>query len=303
VAADLARAAAEKQASNHYLLQALASFPSVVTRRLDAEPFADSPWHELGRALRAQDVAVGSSLTSRVDLVEFGEPTIVVDGVPVPRPRIAKSYELLAFLIDQGPPGPNRDELLTAIFDGRSDDSARAYLRQAVHQLREALPDDVRMTWEQSRLSLADSVVVSSESARLERLLAEAARLQGEERLEATLRAIAIADKGPYLTGMTSRWVEERRETLGRLVVDAQQEAAELMFAAGRYADAARLVEEILVADPFREAAHRLEMRIANAVGDEDRVIAAYARCERRLSELGTAPSSSTRQLLETLRR
>lgn len=32
-------------------------------------------------------------------------------------------------------------------------------------------------------------------------------------------------------------------------------------------------------------------------------VIAAYRRCERRLGELGTVPSSSTRQLLETLRR
>ena len=44
-------------------------------------------------------------------------------------------------------------------------------------------------------------------------------------------------------------------------------------------------------------------MRIANATGDEDRVIAAYRRCERRLGELGTTPSSTTRQLLETLRR
>jgi DNA-binding SARP family transcriptional activator len=86
-------------------------------------------------------------------------------------------------------------------------------------------------------------------------------------------------------------------------VLDARQDAAELSFASGRYADAARLVEETLSDDPFREAAHRLEMRIANATGDEDRVIAAYRRCERRLSELGTAPSTSTRQLLETLRR
>jgi DNA-binding SARP family transcriptional activator len=62
-------------------------------------------------------------------------------------------------------------------------------------------------------------------------------------------------------------------------------------------------VNAILEQDPFREGAHRLEMRIAGAIGDEDRVITAYRRCEQVLGELGIAPSSSTRQLLETLRR
>ena len=67
-AADLAYQAARRQGSNHYLLQALASFPAVVTRMLDAEPRADSPWHELGRALRAQDVTLELPLSARVEL-------------------------------------------------------------------------------------------------------------------------------------------------------------------------------------------------------------------------------------------
>jgi two-component SAPR family response regulator len=151
---------------------------------------------------------------------------------------------------------------------------------------------------EPTRTWIEDPAGVSGESARLEAALAEAARLQGEERIEATLRALTVADRGRYLEGLSSIWIEDRRDHLARLVADARQDAAELCFAAGRYADAARLVDAIL-----REGAHRLEMRIANATGDEDRVIAAYRRCERRLGELGTTPSSTTRQLLETLRR
>jgi DNA-binding SARP family transcriptional activator len=302
-AADLAYEAAVRQGSNHYLLQALASFPAVLARRLDSEPRADSPWHELGRGLRAQDVAVDLRLAARVELVEFGEPAVLVDGVPAPRPRIAKSYELLAFLISRPRHRATRDELLGALFDGRSDDSARAYLRQAVHQLREVLPSDVKLVSDAHGTALHDTMIVSSESTLLETLLAEAARLQGEERIEANLRAIAIAARGQYLEGVHSIWVEDRREHLARAVLDARQDAAELSFACGRYAEAARLVEATLADDAFREAAHRLEMRIANAIGDEDRVIAAYRRCERRLGELGTVPSTSTRQLLETLRR
>jgi DNA-binding SARP family transcriptional activator len=96
--------------------------------------------------------------------------------------------------------------------------------------------------------------------------------------------------------------MEEGRERLNRLITDARQAAAELAFSTGRYGEAARLVEAILERDPFREGAHRLGMRIANATGDEDRVIAAYRCCEEALSRLGTAPSATTRRL-ETLKR
>jgi DNA-binding SARP family transcriptional activator len=302
-AADLAREAARHQGSNNYLLQALASFPAVVTRRLDAELRADSDWHELGRALRAQDVAVELPFSARVELHDLGDPAILVDGRPAPRPRIAKSYELLAYLTSQGQPEASREELLNALFDGRSDGSARSYLRQAVHQLREALPDEVPLVSDGRRVSLTDSVSVTSSSARLEALLAEAARLQGEERLDATLRALELAERGEYLAGLSSPWVEERRERLARLLADARQEAAEIAFTAGHYPEARRLVAATLEHDPFREAAHRLEMRIANAIGDEDRVITAYRRCESKLGELGIVPSPTTRRLLETLRR
>jgi len=302
-AADLAHKAARFHGSNHYLLLALRDFPAVLSRRLDAEPRADSPWHELGRALRAQDVAVDLPFTAQVELREFGEPALIVDGAPAARPRIAKSYELLAYLASRQRPEASRDELLMALFDGRTDDSARSYLRQAVHQLREVLPDEVKLVSDASGVSLDESLQVVSESVRLETLLAEAARLQGDQRLDATLRALDIAARGDYLPGATAAWVEERREWLASLVADARQDAAELAFNAGRYAEATRLVEAILEGDPFREGAHRLEMRIANATGDEDRVITAYRRCERALGELGIAPSSSTRQLLDTLRR
>jgi DNA-binding SARP family transcriptional activator len=253
--------------------------------------------------LRSQHVEVELPFGARLELREFGEPAILVDGVAMPRPRIGKSYELLALLIARSSRTASRDELLTGLFGGRSDSSARSYLRQAVHHLREVLPDEVRLESNPARVSLDPAVSVTSESARLERLLAEAGRLQGHERLEVTLDAIGASERGEYLEGLSSRFTEERRERLTRLITEARYDAAELGFAAGRYTEALRLVETILARDPFREAAHRLEMRIANAIGDEDRVIAAFRRCEETLSRLGTAPSATTRQLLETLRR
>jgi DNA-binding SARP family transcriptional activator len=301
-AADLALGAARRQGSNHMLLQALADFPAVVSRRLDAEAAADSAWHELGRALLAQGIAVEATVRSSVQLIEFGECRILVDRDEA-RPRIAKTYELLAYLAAAGrDASAERDELLDALFEGRADDSSRAYLRQAVRWLRQVLPDG-SVHVEQGAVRLGDQVTVTSESSAFEAALVQAARLLGGDRLTATLAALEVYDRGPYLPDVASRWVEERREHLAELATDARYEAAELAYAEGRLSDARRLAGEVLRVEPLREAAWRLTMRLASALGDEDGVLRAYQRCEQALAEVGATPAQTTRQLLERLRR
>lgn len=301
-AADRALEAARFQGSNHLLLQALADFPAVVSRRIDAESEADSAWHDIGRALNAQGVTVETGLDVFLQLREFGESTIDVNGEHV-RPAITKSFELLAFLASRQPPTADRDELLDALFEGRADDSARAYLRQAVRRLRQALPDENAVLFEQGRVSMRGDVRIDSESARFLAELAEARRMQGEERLAATLASLRLYDKGEYLPDVPSAWADERRGDLAEAARDARLDAAELAFAAGRYQDAKRLQGDVLRSDPYREAGWRLNMRIANALGDEDGVIRAYRDCAKALAELGAEPAPATRALLETMRR
>ena len=302
-AADVALEAARRQGSNHMLLQALADFPAVVTRRLDAEPAADSPWHELGRSLIAQGVTLGASVaTSSALLIEFGRCALLVDGQEQ-RPRIAKSYELLAYLATTRPAWEaDRDMLLDALFDGRADDAARAYLRQAVRWLRHVLGGD-RVTVQDGSVRVLGGDAIATESLRFEAALAEAARLRGDDRRAATLLALEVLSRGEYLPGVRSEWAEERRRRLAELATDARYEAAELAFADGRLEQARALVETVLSADRFRETAWRLSMRLLSGLGDEDGVIRAYQECEQALAEIGAAPSPTTRQLLTQLRR
>jgi DNA-binding SARP family transcriptional activator len=301
-AADLALEAAREQGSNHHLLAALADFPAVVARRLDAEPGADSPWHAIGRALMVRGVALDVRPATAVHICDLGRPGLVVDGRDA-RPRIAKSVALLAYL--QAAPGheAQRGELLDALFDGRADASARAYLRQAVHRLREVLPEGTGPSFDGSRLRFEAKPALTGDVARVESLLAEASRLQGDERLATLREALELLDRGEYLEGVDAPWVAERRERLAALRADARLEAGRLELAAGRYGAASALGEAVLADDPFRESAWRLLMRAAGAVGDGDGVIAAYRRCAGALDELGTRPSDSTQSLLERLRR
>jgi DNA-binding SARP family transcriptional activator len=301
-AADAALAGARAQGSNHLLLQALAQFPAVASRRIDAESGGESPWHQLGRALLAQGVAVEVPVTASIELHEFGGCGIVVNGV-AGRPRIAKTCELLAYLTTKPGLRAERGELLEALFDGRADPSTRAYLRQAIRWLRDVLGAPDAVVAEEGHVRLGEGVAVAGESTRLEIQLAEAARLQGVERLEATLDALAVTERGEFLPGTGTRWAEARREALAAVINDARLDAAELAFGVGRLDEADRLAAQVLDAEPLREGAWRLRMRLADALGAGDNVIRAYQGLERALAEIGARPSPTTRDLLERLRR
>jgi ATP-dependent transcriptional regulator len=300
-ATDWALAAAEQQGSNHLLLDALADFPLVLSRRLDAEPDADSPWHELGRALMSRGVQLTVPLATTIQLTEFGRVAIEVNGQEV-RPRIKKSYELLAYLAGRRHQEATKDELLDALFGGRHDDSAAAYLRQALRKLREVLPED-SVRAEGNRIRMGERILIGSESGRLQCLVAQAAGLRGSDRLSALSAALSITAAGEYLPGLQSPWIQQHREQLAVLCLDTRCEAAELAFAMGDFPRANALAKEVLTEDPFRESMWRLKMRIANAIGDTDRIIAAYRACERALGQLGARPAASTRRLLDDLRR
>jgi DNA-binding SARP family transcriptional activator len=172
-----------------------------------------------------------------------------------------------------------------------------------VLKLRKVIPDLLVQDARHGVVRLNPQVRVLTESQRLAGLLGQAAAVPGDDKLTLLLSALRIADHGPYLPSVASIWADERRQRLDELVASARLDAAEAAFAAGRYQQAAQLAEAVARADPYREAAWRLLMRVAGTLGDWDRVIAAYRSCERALAELGTEPSPATAALLRDTRR
>jgi DNA-binding SARP family transcriptional activator len=299
-AADQALWAARRQGSDHLLLQALREFPSVVSRRLDAEAGTDSDWHGIGRTLMTEGLLSGAGLVPHVHVREFGAPVIVVDGREV-QPKLTRSVELLAYLAAHDGP-VTRGELLDELFGGRADDSARSYLRQAVNRLREVLPPDAPLAVDGAEIGWADEHL-TSESIRFRSDVQQALHAQGRTRLDALVEALEVFERGEFLPGARSRWADERREDLRALAIDARLNAAEAAFDLGELEQAEEQVQRVLREDAYRESAWRLSMRIAGALGHDDRVIARFRGCQKALAELATAPAASTRQLLEQLRR
>ena len=296
-AANLAMSTAARQGSNHYLLNALSEFPDVLTRRIDLESTAESAWHDLGRAIRVRPLQHSASPPAMVEVAEFGRMTITVDGDEV-KPGLHKSLELLAFLATCERDEVSRNNLVDALFAGQRSASSLSYLRQAVLKLRKAIPGVLEAKAGTGTVRLSADVRVSTESQRFISLLSEGSAMRGDERLRLLLAALEIADRGPYLPDVGSAWVDDRRQRLDELVRSARVEAAEAAFVTGQYTKAASIAEAVVAVDPYRETAWRLLMKVAQALGDHDRVISTFRSCERALAELGVEPEPTTVRLL-----
>jgi DNA-binding SARP family transcriptional activator len=191
---------------------------------------------------------------------------------------------------------------MEGLFDGRSDESAKSYLRQTINRLREAFPEHSVVDTDRTHVHWIGGYL-SSESVEFEHAVRQSMRLQGTARFDAATRALTIVDNGDYLDGFDSTFTVNRRQDLREMATDTRYDAAATAFSLGNLESAANYVRDVLIDDPYRESTWRLSMKVAAAMGHDDRVISAFRRCQDTLAELQTSPAQSTRRLLEQLRR
>ena len=299
---DEALTAAAAQGSDHLVLQAVSDFPTVGARRREQQSGLDERWEGVLRALAVQTVSGPAVAHPLVEIVEFGRQGLRVDGAPV-RARLAKTYELLSYVMTVPGRSVHRDDLHAVLFGERRDKSSRAYLRGAIQGLRAVLPSGFVEIRDDGLIAVADGARIQAESIEFESRIAEAARRHGRHRLEETIEALTIYDRGPYLPGVDALWVDDRGVRLFGLATEARHQAALLAFGAGRFEAARELAERVIADDPGRESAWRLRMRVAAAMGRDSEVLATYASCGGALAALGLEPSGLTTELLERLRR
>jgi DNA-binding SARP family transcriptional activator len=225
---------------------------------------------------------------------------LVFEGVVV-RPKIRKSLELLSFLASRPGSTATRAEVLTGLWNGRDDDSTRAYLRQALRHLRDALPAGITVTNRDDRLRIEGAV--STESGEVAALLAEAARHLGERRHALLFDAYAIVSRGLFLDGSDDvAWVDDCRARQRSTLADVRLDLADHLVGEERYLDALSYIDEALADDAILERGWRLRMQALAMLGDSDGVLVAFRRCRAALAELDLEPSRATIDLVRALR-
>jgi DNA-binding SARP family transcriptional activator len=223
-----------------------------------------------------------------------GDFALVVDRRQLAIPR--SSERVLAYLALADRPVA-RSRLAGVLWLDGSRQAAAKSLRTTLWRMHRAGIEIVSGTTD--RLSLYPTVAVDVQA-----LTELARRLIREPNADALSRVGLLVDAADLLPDWDDEWVVADRERFRMLRLEALESAAATLADRGRFGDALIVALTVVQAEPLRESARRVLIRVQIAQGNHAEAIRSYrdyARLLRR--EFGVAPSAAIEQLLAPLRR
>lgn len=217
---------------------------------------------------------------------------------------------LFAYLVvERSRPVP-RDELAEVLWGASPPATWEKGVTVLVSRLRSALADSVldgsaALSYALGcyRLDVPAGAWVDVEAAATASRAAATALEDGQLDEALTLGAQALEVlRRPFLAGDDGVWVEAKRRELADIADEALAACIDANLAAGRPGQAARLAEDAVAREPFRESGYRRLMQAHAAAGNRAEALRVYDRCRRLLSEeLGAYPSPETEAIFREL--
>ncbi len=240
----------------------------------------------------------------------LGPIQVRLNGEPLFELRSNKALALLAYLATEADRVHRREKLAGMLWPDYTESSARANLRRALADLRQAIDDDAasplylhatRQTIQFNPTSDAWVDVTAFTG-----LVTRTVHGSSVDQLE---QAIALY-RGPFLeqffvpdSACYEEWLLLTRERLQRLTVEALSRLTGEYEEQGEYKHALRHARRMLELDPWQEKAQRAVMRLLALSGQRVAALAHYeSYCQELAAELNTQPSKRTRELYECLR-
>jgi YVTN family beta-propeller protein len=252
----------------------------------------------------ADSTAMRVTLAGRVS-IRAGEREIREERLAGRQGRLLFAY----LVIERGRPVP-RDELADVLWGASPPATWEKGLTVLVSRLRAALADSAlggAATLSNAlgcyRLDLPEGTWVDVEAAAAATRSAAAALVDGQLEEALTLGAEALEVlRRPFLAGEDGVRIEAKRRELADIADEALACCVDANLAAGRPGDGARLAEEAIALQPFRESGYRRLMQAHAAAGNRAEALRVYDRCRHLLSEeLGAYPSPETEAIFREL--
>ncbi len=216
------------------------------------------------------------------------------------RIALKKAKALLAFLALKPGQRHARDRLSALLWEESREAQARLSLRQALVNLRKALPNA-----EQILAADAGTVSLLPDSIEVDVLAFE--RLLAADTPESLVEAMGLY-QGEFLEGFTSRsmtfedWLMAERSHLREQALAAMARLLDHYLGSGLMEPACRLAIRLLALDPLREAVHRTLMQIYAKQGRYAAALKQYRVCRAVLQrELGVGVEPQTHRLYQDL--
>ncbi len=181
-----------------------------------------------------------------------------------------------------------REKLMALLWSSRSDEQARASLRQALAEMRRVLGQPSAVRAEHDTVSI-DPALVAVDAVEFEQL----ARADKWEEAAALYRGPLLDGHG-VRDGAFEDWIRVERTRLHDLAVGVHEQ-----LASSRSGEAAiKAAQQLLALDPAREETHRLLMRLYAAAGQRSQALRQYDHCRDVLQrDLQARPDAETEAL------
>jgi DNA-binding SARP family transcriptional activator/predicted ATPase len=243
---------------------------------------------------------------ARLSLALLGPVAVTLDGEPVTGLESDKVRALLAYLAVEADRPHRRAVLAGLLWPEWPDQAARANLRNALANLRQAIGDGyasppfLLITRETIQFNRASDYALD---------LAGLAALSGLETTNQLEAAVALY-RGPFLEGFSLKdssafedWSLLVRERLQRQVLSALAQLAEAYEECGEVERACNCARRQVELEPWHEEAHQRLMRLLALRGQRSAALAQYEACRRILKEeLSVEPAGETTALYERIR-
>ena len=241
------------------------------------------------------------AVTLQVQLL--GEFRLLYNHQPVSAVSTARIQMLLAYLLIHRAAPQARQQLAYLFWPDSSDSQARTNLRNAIFQLRNALPDaNEFLQVESQTIQWRPDVPCQLDIGDFEVALAAAdAATDAAVKVAALGRAIE-AYGGELLPGVYDDWLIQERERLRQRFLFALDALTALLEAQQEYRPAIETAQRLLQADPLRETTYAKLMQLHAHAGDRAAALRVYHTCTTTLArELGVDPDPMTRRVYEHL--
>ena len=220
----------------------------------------------------------------------------LASGAPLSIPA-RKTRALLAYLALRPGRRVTRDALAVLLWGDRGDGEARQSLRQALADVRRALPRA------RPAVLVADHQTVALSEAAMDVDVRRFERLAAGARPAALGEAVSLY-RGDLLEGLRLReasfedWLQGERERLRGLAVAALERLSAHRLPDRGVETAVHASLRLLAVDGAQEAVHRALMRLYLQSGRRAVAVKQYARCAEILQrELGVEPDAATQAL------
>jgi DNA-binding SARP family transcriptional activator len=231
-------------------------------------------------------IRVRITMLGRLDVRSFtGDPLL---------PRSRKTRGVLAVLAIESPAAVSRQRLADLLWSRRGDEQARGSLRQALHELQEALGE-----WGKGLIvATRETVALNTTGVWID---ARELPLMARDKAEALnlLQAELLSDLDT-LDAAFDAWLLDQRRRLRDSALEAATARLNIAASAEARAQEAR---RVLAIDAAQEPVWRILIRAEAERGDRGAAFAAWEECRRVFAErFRGAPSPETAALAESLR-